>query len=225
MKPTREILTACRFFAEVSGESLERLVGMARLIHLAKGELAFRQGDPCPGVFAVGTGSVRLYRTAPSGKEHVLHFAEPGATFAEVAAIGGFACPAFAEATSEATCALLPRDAFARALQEDHALCLQLMGSMASWVRHLVGHLDDIVLRDAAGRLAQRFLRTCGPEQDTFALGSLKKDLASHLNLTSETLSRTLARLSRDGLIEPLAGGRLRILSREGLRDLADGAR
>ena len=224
MEPTREILTACRFFADVRGESLERLVGMARLVHLAKGELAFRQGDPCPGVFVVGTGSVRLYRTAPSGKEHVLHFAEPGATFAEVAAIGGFACPAFAEATSEATCALLPRDSFARALQEDHALCLQLMGSMASWVRHLVGHLDDIVLRDAAGRLAQRFLQACGPERDTFALGSLKKDLASHLNLTSETLSRTLARLTRDGLIEPLAGGRLRILSREGLRDLADGA-
>ena len=46
--------------------------------------------------------------------EHVLHFVDPRLTFAEVAASGGFACPAFAEATKESTCVLLPAEPFTR---------------------------------------------------------------------------------------------------------------
>ena len=220
---TRDFLTSCGFFAEVRGDSLDRLVSMARLVRYAKGEMVFRQDEPCPGVFVVGSGAVRIFKTAPSGKEHVLHVVGPGQTFAEVAAIGGFACPAFAEATAESACVLLPTEPFARALREDHTLCLQLMSSMAFWVRHLVGLMEDVVLRDAAGRLAQHLLAACGAESKTFTLPVLKKDLASHLNLTSETLSRTLRRLVRAGLIEQLEGGRLRILNRDDLQNLADG--
>ncbi len=219
----RGILTSCRFFSEVRGESLDRLVSMARLRHYAKGELVFRQDDPCPGVFVVGSGSIRIFKTAPSGKEHVLHFVDPGLTFAEVAAIGGFACPAFAEATEESTCVLLPTEPFTRALRNDHSLCLQLMSSMAFWVRHLIGLMEDIVLRDAAGRLARHLLEACGPEGETFTLSSLKKDLASHLNLTSETFSRTLRRFADASLIEQLEGGRLRILRHDDLKNVADG--
>jgi len=196
---------------------------MARVVHYAKGALVFRQDDPCPGVFVVGSGSVRIFKTASSGKEHVLHFAGPGLTFAEVAAIGGFPCPASAEATKESTCVLLPTEPFTRALQDDHALCLQIMSGMAFWVRHLVGLMEDIVLRDAAGRLARYLLEVCGSERDIFALTTLKKDLASHLNLTSETFSRTLRRLVKAGLIEELEGGHLRILRREDLKTLVDG--
>jgi CRP-like cAMP-binding protein len=219
----RDILTGSRFFAEVRGESLDRLVGMARLKRYARGELVFRQDDPCPGVFVVGSGSVRIFKMAPSGKEHVLHFVDPGLTFAEVAAIGGFPCPAFAEATTDCTCVLLPKAPFTEALVEDHALCLQLMSSMAFWVRHLVDLMEDIVLRDAAGRLAGHLLQACGSEGETFALSNLKKDLASHLNLTSETFSRTLRRLISAGLVEELDGRRLRILRFDDLKNLADG--
>jgi CRP/FNR family transcriptional regulator len=196
---------------------------MARVKRYVRGTVVFRQGAPCPGVFVLGSGLVRIFKAAPSGKEHVLHFVEPGHTFAEVAAIGGFPCPAYAEASQDSTCVLLPTGPFAQALQEDHTLCLQIMASMAFWVRHLVGLMEDIVLRDAAGRVARYLLEACGSESDLFVLRSLKKDLASHLNLTSETLSRTLRRLVDAGLIEQRAGGRLRIVRRAELERLADG--
>ncbi|MCB1797100.1 MAG: winged helix-turn-helix domain-containing protein, partial [Candidatus Competibacteraceae bacterium] len=54
-------------------------------------------------------------------------------------------------------------------------------------------------------------------------LPGLKKDLANQLNLTSETFSRTLRRLIDAGMIRPIQGQALQIISREGLQQIRDG--
>lgn len=219
-----EIVHKCGIFRGLDADSLARLAAVGRIVRFPKGRVIFRQGDPCPGVYCVGAGVVRMFRLAPSGKELVLHLAAEGDTFAEVAALGRFACPASAECIEVATCALLPVDPLHAALQASHPLCLQLLSSMALWVRRFVGLLEDIVLRDAAGRVAQ-FLVRSDPSDGTaaFALPMLKKDLASHLNLTSETLSRTLRRFAEAGLIALPDNRRVRVLDSAALREVAEG--
>ena len=75
---------------------------------------------------------------------------------------------------------------------------------------------------DAAGRLARHILKAA-TGKGTFTLAMRKKDLASHLNLTSETLSRTLRRLADEGLIETTSQHQLRVLNRDGLSEIAEG--
>jgi len=201
---------------------MARLRDFAIVRRYPTGTLIFRQDDECPGVFVVGSGSVRIYKSAPNGKEHVLHIVSSGGTFAEVAAIGGFRCPAFAEALEETECAVLPTADFRRALETDHALCLQLMGSMAMWVKHLIGMMEGIALRDAAGRVSRYLLNQAKDAAGVVRLPSLKKHLASHLNLTSETLSRTLRRLSDMEAIG-MDGDEIAVLKPEELESLAEG--
>ena len=100
-----DILHECKLFSAVQAAGFQRLAVIARLKKFKKGETIFREGEECPGVYVVGKGMVRVFKTGPGGKEHVLHIVGPGGTFAEVAAIGGFDVPASAEAIAPTLCA------------------------------------------------------------------------------------------------------------------------
>ena len=134
--------------------------------------------------------------------------------------------PASAEALKKTLCALLPQERFRQALAEDQQLCLDMMTGIALWARRLVGLIEDIALRDAAGRLA-RYLLELAQSRSTadgvVKLPGLKRHVASHLNLTGETFSRTLRRLIDAGLIAEIDAGRLRLLHPKKLRQVADG--
>lgn len=216
------IIQRCRLFARVTPEARRRLVEISRPVALARGQQVFRQDDPCPGIFVVGTGLVRIFKIAPSGKDHTLHLAGPGQTFAEVASLGCFPCPAYAEAIEDTVAVLLPDAQVQELLAADHRLCRDLLVGMGAWVHHLTGLLEDIVLRDAAGRLARHLLERSGGADGRVALPSALRHLASHLNLTPETLSRTLRRLIDAGLLSRDGEG-LAVLDPAGLRAVADG--
>jgi CRP-like cAMP-binding protein len=216
------IIAESSLFQGVSPGHRKRLVDVARKVSFPAGTLVFKQDDPCPGIFCVGSGVVRIYRIATGGKEHTLHLAGPRQTFAEVAVIGEFPCPAYAEVTQAAQCALLPSAQILSMLRQEHAFCLELLIGMSHWVRQLTGLLEDITLRDADGRVARHLLQAKPDSRGTVGLAGLKKHVASHLNLTSETLSRVLRKLSDAGMVEMLGDKRLRIVDPKALRLLSD---
>jgi len=216
------IIAECTLLRGVSLGHRRRLVDMARRVTFPAGTLVFRQDDPCPGIFCVGSGVVRVYRIGAGGKEHTLHMAGSGQTFAEVAVIGGFPCPAFAEATQATQCALLPASAVLAMLKEEHAFCLELLVGMSHWVRHLTDLLEDITLRDASGRVARHLLQAGQEVRGMVGLAGLKKHIASQLNLTSETFSRVLRKLADAGVVELVGDKRLRIVDRKALESLSE---
>jgi CRP/FNR family transcriptional regulator len=218
-----DILSPCPLFAAVPPRSFQRLVAIGRLCKFRKGQQVFHEGDACPGVYVVGKGMVRVYKTGSGGKEHVLHMVGPGGTFAEVASLGDFPVPASAEAVEPTVCALLPQALFRKALEEDHPLCLGMMSGLTGWVKHLVDLLEDIVLRDATGRIARYLLESAQASDGTVTLPSLKRYVASHLNLTSETFSRTFRRLLDAGYIAIVGKNRVRIVDKHKLRLLSQG--
>lgn len=216
------ILGACSLFRGVSTERKRRLVEMARRVTFPAGTLVFRQNDPCPGIYCVGSGLVRIYRIGAGGKEHTLHMAGPEQTFAEVAVIGGFPCPAYAEATQASQCALLPAASIMAMLRDDHDFCLELLLGMSHWVRHLTGLLEDITLRDAGGRVARHLLQSKQDARGNVSLAGLKKHIASQLNLTGETFSRVLRKMADSGVIDLIDEKHLRIVDRGQLESLSE---
>ncbi len=218
-----DVLAHCPLFAGLDVDSRLRLAALARTKHYAAGQVIAQQDAPAPGVFIVQTGQVRVARLAPGGREHVLHLCGPGQTFAEVAVLGEFPLPATPQALEETTCVLLPAGPLMRALRDDHALCLQLLGGMSRWVHHLVALMEDIVLRDAVERVARYVLAETSATQPTLNFAGTKQHIASHLNLTGETLSRVLRRLDEAGLIARLSQHEVQVRRRDMLENVAGG--
>lgn len=215
------IVASSSVFGAASEAHHRELAALGRIVDYEKDQVIFRQDEPVPGMYIVASGLVRVYKIAPGGKEHTLHLAAPRQTFAEVAAIAGFPCPAWAQAVEATRALLLPTDAFSGLLRQDHALCLELLSGMGLWVRHLTNLLEDIVLRDASARVARLLLAAPRDAEQVCLLAGLKKHLASQLNLTAETLSRTLHRFNEAGHIAILEDQRIRIRDAQALASLS----
>jgi len=84
----------------------------------------------------------------------------------------------------------------------------------------------DLMHKDAEGRFAAWLLQRCASEAGsdgsiTVALSERKRDIASQLAITPETLSRLLRQLSRKGLIYVM-GYTVKVLDVAALRRLAE---
>lgn len=210
MHRVHDILARSSLYRGLDAASLVRLSSLSRVVRASAGQTVFRAGEPCPGVYVVGSGVAQLVREAPSGKRQVLRFIEEGQGFAEAAVIGGFPTPVACLAVEDLECALIPADDFRALIHADHDFCIRIMQSMAARVHTLVSLLEDLALRDAVSRLARYIAEHVdGPERPVVSLAMTKSDLALHLNLSRETLSRTLRRMKDIGAID---------LTEEGLR-------
>ncbi len=220
---TLAVLRRCDIFSRVDLIGMERILGICHTIHPEKGKVLFRQGDACQYMYVVATGMARVFQLAPNGKEHTLHLATRGQSFAEIAAMDLRPYPASAQAMEDSAFIAVDAQRFSHLLQADHQLCYQMTLSMARWMRRTIGLLEDVVLRDALGRVANYLLTHADMATLVVEMPIKHTHLANHLNLTPETLSRTLKKLSEEDAIQ--VGGRtITILDAElldGLRERA----
>lgn len=199
-------LRACDLFAGLPQNDLETVAAFAVLKQLAKGELLFHEGETSDGFYVVQRGAVSVHRVSPTGKEQVIHVFRPGESFAEATLATGTGYPADARAVETSAVVLIPRAPMLQLLGRRPDLALRMLGAMSQHLRVLVGLLDDLTLKDVETRLLNWIVKRCPPTQpektDTLVeLRSTKRTLAAELGTTSETLSRTFARLRADGLI------------------------
>ncbi|TAH36416.1 MAG: Crp/Fnr family transcriptional regulator [Planctomycetota bacterium] len=219
-------LSALPHFRMLERGLLDRICAGSRLRSFQSGASVFLEGEPCHGFFAVKTGGVRLYRMTPDGREQVVHNLRPGQTFAEAALLNLGRYPASAVATASPTELVeVGAEPFLRAFREDARLAPAMLGSLSMHLLSLVERVEELSLVDAGARLAHYLLRQPGRGPDgrvRIELPMPKKELAAHLAMTPETLSRLLRRWQDQGWIESGRGG-VTILDGASLQIVADG--
>jgi CRP-like cAMP-binding protein len=63
-----ELIHRIPIFAGLEPEVIEAIAERAASRTIAHGEVLFNEGDPCEGVFLVVDGSVKIFKTSPSGR-------------------------------------------------------------------------------------------------------------------------------------------------------------
>jgi CRP/FNR family transcriptional regulator, dissimilatory nitrate respiration regulator len=188
-----------------------------------KGRTIFLDGDPCDGFYIIAAGSVKVYKLSFDGKEHILHIYGPGNPFGEVPVFAGKKFPANAQTLAKSHLLFFPRTAFIDLISQNPSLALNMLAVLSMRLRQFTVQIENLSLKEVPGRLAS-YLLYLAKEQgrvDTVALTISKGQLASLLGTIPETLSRILAKMNKQGLIET-TGRDLKLLNIGGLEDLAE---
>jgi CRP/FNR family transcriptional regulator len=194
-------LRCSQLFSGLSSEDLTVIAGFTVLRNLAKDEYLFRQGDPSEGFYVMQRGAVNVHRVNTTGKEQVIHVFRVGESFAEAALASPTGYPADARAVESSTVLLIPKTPVLVLIGRRPDLALRMLGSMSTHLRVLVGMLDDLTLKDVETRLVNWLVKHSGGKPGLIALPGTKRVLAAELGTSSETLSRTLAKLRDEHLV------------------------
>ena len=209
-------------FNALDGDQQRAVASLAEPVFLAKGEMLHAAGDQVARLFVVHTGRIKLVRSSASGRERLLRVAEPGVVVGEHAFLTGEPPEYFAEAATDARVCVFTHSDLDTLVATYPRIALEMMRSLSD---RLTGaeHLLSLERADVGARLADYLLGLPeqGPAGERYVeLPLAKKDIASYLGTTPESLSRALARLQGAGAIE-VSGEQIRILSFDSLEALA----
>jgi len=222
-----ELLKQPLLFSGLSNEDLAELATITVRRKFSKGESLFCEGDVATGFYLLVSGSIKLCRISPDGREKVLHFVKPRETFAEAAFFGDGKYPAEARAMEHGEALYLPREGFMELMSRNPNFTLNLVVSLSLMLRQFARQIEELSFADVTSRLASFLVRRANEKSSSFGgityidLGVKKGELASRLGTASETISRTLRKLKEEGIIE-VQGNRVVILQMEKLQKLCE---
>lgn len=204
--PTVASILQHPFFKHLSTENQERLMSHSHEQQCQAGELLIQQGQPAERFFLVLKGRVKLYRISADGQEKVVEIIQAGQTFAEaVMFMQRSEYPVCAETLETVQLVSFPNRLMLTLLQENPQACLHLLGHMSMRLHQRLGELETLTLQNATQRFALYLIQQLedrAQETVDIELPLPKRLIAARLSMQPETLSRIMARLNQEGLIE-----------------------
>jgi CRP/FNR family transcriptional regulator, dissimilatory nitrate respiration regulator len=198
-------LRSCQLFSGLPAADLEAIAAFSLLRSVEKDRYLFHEGDPSEGFYVVQKGAINVHRVSAAGKEQVIYVFRAGESFAEASVATERGYPANARAVESSSIVVVPKGPFLALLGRRPDLGLRMLGSMSQHLRVLVGLVEDLTLKDVETRFINWLLKRCPRDATraaTVELGMTKRVLAAELATSSETLSRTFARLRDEDLLE-----------------------
>jgi len=202
--------SATRMPAALALRASPRIAGLPRA--LAKDEELFAEGDQADHFYKVLSGAVRTCKLLSDGRRQIDAFHFAGDIFGLEAGDAHRFC---AEAVNAARVVAYRRPQLL-------ALGEAAMAAVLANLERAQDHMLLLGRKTAPEKMASFLLGMAGRLPGLggqFDLPMQRIDIADHLGLTIETVSRTLTQFARDGLIElPAASRSVRLCNKSALR-------
>ncbi|MGC7846231.1 Crp/Fnr family transcriptional regulator [Desulforudis sp. 1088] len=203
-----EQLKRISLFAALPPEALKSVASIVRERRYAKGRLIFVEGEPGDGVFLLQEGRIKLTRQTPDGREHILHYVNPGEVFAEIVLFDGGTYPATAEVVEDARVGVILNPDFDDLIVKHPELALAMLRIMSRRLRTAQEKVMSLALHDVTRRLVAAILTLAEdhgqPEGNGLRINFniTNQDLGNLIGASRESVNRTLGELRQAGAIE-----------------------
>ena len=216
----RSLLRLYPALSSLPADELATLCRTTALHTLPAGSPVFGERQDCPGFPLLLGGSIKVVKSTAGGREMLLYRVEPGGSciITSSCLLGHSPYSARGVAETPLTLLILPSTLFARLVAEN--------ARFRDFVFHLfaerIAELMQLVEEVAFHRLDQRLAKLLLARGD--AIHCTHQALAEELGSVREIVSRLLKGFATQGLVT-LGREQIRVIDREGLRQLADSPR
>ena len=200
-------LAKAALFSGLSERELGYLLARAVSRKYSSGEVVFSEGETCAGLYVVESGSIRIFKSSPGGREQVLSVEGPGGSVAELPVFDGGNYPASVAAIEGSVLLFVSK-------QDIHGLCLaypevalKFLRVIGARLRKLVGIIEELSFTTVRSRLSAYLLRLAQNEGKKVARGvevtlpANNQELAAQIGTVRELVSRNLSRLQSEGVL------------------------
>lgn len=206
-------------FNHLEEKQMDEVLETTKSASYKKGDTIYRSGDQSDSLYIVNKGKIRIYRLSESGKEQLVRILNPGDFTGELALFNEALHESFAEAMEETQVCMIKRSDLQEFLLKYPSISLKILAEFSNRLEQSEKQTTRFATEKVETRIAL-FLAECidaETQSKEIVLPMSKKNLASYLGTTPETISRKLSELEEAGYIKQWTNKKIEILDLDGL--------
>lgn len=208
-------------FNGISLEDIATLQTVTKSESFRKGEIIFREGEHSESLFVIKAGLIKLSKISQDGKEQIIRLLFQGDFFGQFALLQNESYYANAEALEETIVCSIEKQLFIQTLEKSPSMALRMIDALNSRLYQADEWMSLLSLMAVEQRLARiilLFAEKLHTSNAFFTLPVSKRDLASIIGTTPETLSRKLVTFVDQQVIQLKARREIRVLNYDKLK-------
>ena len=212
-------------FGNMSSDQIQALGCVFRPARYRRNQILFFEGGSAQHLFALHTGLVKIVKTLENGKQRITGVLFPGELFG-LESLTDLAYPLTAVALRDCEICAAPREDFATYLRTNPDIAIGMVRFLVGELERVRTQVTDMSFKDARMKLATFLLSLVSTNghgdngQVTLTLPLSRQEISEVLELSPETVSRTLSAFRREQLVTA-RGRHLVIQNRDGLESVA----
>lgn len=206
-------------FNHLEDKQMDEIMKTVKPRSYKRGELVYRAGDQSDSLYIVSSGKIKIYRLSESGREQLVRILTPGDFTGELALFSQSVHESYAEAMEDTDVCMITRSDLQEFLMKYPSISLKILSEFSRRLEKSEKQTARVSTEKVETRLAL-FLAECitnKERQMEFVLPMSRKDLASYLGTTPETISRKLAEFEDAGYIKQKTGRKIEIIDLDGM--------
>jgi CRP/FNR family transcriptional regulator len=212
-------------FSSLSRDQISRLGCIFRPAHYRKNQILYFEGGSALHVFALHSGLLKLVKSLENGKDRITGILFPGQMFG-LEALAEKSYPLTAVTLRDSEICAAPREEFVDFLHSNPDVALGMVRFLVGELGRTRTQLTDMCFKDARMKVATFLLSLVSVDAGAgngavpLTLPLSRQEISEVLELSPETVSRTLTAFRREQLVTA-RGRHLVIQSRTGLQAVA----
>ena len=192
-----ETLRGNAYFRELPEPMRKEVAAHMQLREYQRGDVLFWEDDPCDGLHIIESGSAKIYRLSPQGRQYIVRILQEGDTFAEVPAFDGGTNPVNVDALETCRVWVIDSEKLRALIAAHPVFAQQVLKNFGEMLRNLVRMVSEMAFYQVTHRLAR--LISEYPEEPRPHW--TQEQLAAQLGTVREVVARSLKELERSGAI------------------------